>query len=137
MPIIAIEENSLHQRCAACEAERFVVLDELPSHEEIPKEVLALPPCACGAVEHLIRAPADDPEHPDPGGFGHLHRLLVDALVDELRTSKQALTRGERALRSRVEGRLPKAQRERWFAGGLRLEATRTDEISQGKETTR
>lgn len=128
MPIIAIEEDSLRQRCALCETERLLTLDELPPHEAIPEGMLVLPACGCGAVEHLIQAPAGEPEHPEPGSFGHLHRLLVEALVEEARAPKQRAARVDRALRSRIEARIPSAQRERWFSNGLRSEAAAGEE---------
>ncbi|MCZ2126612.1 MAG: hypothetical protein LC099_02430 [Anaerolineales bacterium] len=122
MPILAIEEDSLRQRCALCAVERLVTLGELPPHDDVPEGSLVLPPCACGAVEHLLHAPPGEPEHPAPGSFGHKHRLLVDALVEELRGGKRALARRSAPLRQRVEARLPHELLERCFSEGLRTQ---------------
>lgn len=126
MPIVAIEERTLRQRCARCERERELSLEELTPPDGKPPEVLTLPPCACGAVEHLIHAPDGEPEHPEPGSFGHLHRLLVDGLLGALHeAAPREDTLRENTLRARVERRIPEPVRERWFSAGPRLEVAR------------
>ena len=129
MPILFVEEDSLLQRCALCESERLVALDELPSQGDAPEGSLILPPCACGAVEHLRHAPRGEPEHPEPGSFGHKHRLLVDALVEELRSTKKDLARRGASLRQRVETRLSSELRERWFSEGLHTREKAADKV--------
>lgn len=82
MPIVEVVSDTIVQRCVACSVARRTDERTLFSRAASLTEpgVLTLAPCACGAVEHLLRTPEGAPAHPVPGSFGHLHRLLVDAL---------------------------------------------------------
>lgn len=79
MPIIELYPDRVVQRCALCGRTREVARAELRPASEGRLELL---PCDCGAVETLFRSPPDEPPHPVPGSFGHLHRLRVDALFE-------------------------------------------------------
>ncbi len=118
MPILTIEDNSVRQHCALCERVRDVPLERLALREDLPPDVLPLPPCACGAVEHLFHSPPDEPEHPEAGSFGHRHRLLVDGLIDALHET----TIDSGSLASRVTQFVPSSAREQWFPNGLRID---------------
>ena len=118
MPILEVSKTFLVQRCATCEGQRELVLSDLsPTTEE--GSVLSLPACACGAVEFLIGAPPDDPEHPCPGSCGHLHRLVVNALVAVLR---EAANDTELELADAVSRQMPQGAVQKWFPEGLKLE---------------
>jgi len=128
MAIREITTTDVLQRCEACEDEHRLLIDDLEvgvaQDEQVDGDLVPLPPCpACGAVEFLVRAPDDEPEHPAQGSFGHLHRMLVDELHAEL------VGRGKVHSKLRdAEGGVPKVlarrlsteKRQRWFADGLR-----------------
>jgi len=128
MAIHEVTTTDVLQRCEACDDEHRVLIDDLEvgvaRDQQVDGRLVPMPPCpACGAVEFLVRAPDDEPEHPSQGSFGHLHRMLVDDLHAEL------VTRGKvnAALRD-AEGDVPPTlarplsaeKRQRWFADGLR-----------------
>lgn len=69
-------------RCASCEETRTLVLDRLEVRALGAAAMIALPPCACGAVEFLIRSEGAEPAQ--PGSEGHRHQLLVDHLHAEV-----------------------------------------------------
>ncbi len=118
MPIIEIKHSLIHQHCAACETERQLQASELgaeDAREGLPF-VLKLPRCSCGASEHLIHSPQGEPAYPFPGTFGHLHRLLVDALLEVLVAEAASIEPLELQLRKQ----LGEATVETWFPKGLR-----------------
>ncbi len=89
MPIQEIHEDRIDQKCAKCGEVLNIPLDDLTAGvkngEQVMAQIIKLSPCAkCGAQEFFIRAPDDEPEHPSPGCYGHLHRLLVDDLHAKL-----------------------------------------------------
>jgi hypothetical protein len=116
--IESIEGTRASARCAVCEQAREVdlaglvvqLLDEATA-------LVALPACACGAVEFVVRASAR--EHPSPGSRSHLHQLLVDHLHAELVERKQLAPGSDDAAKLCVP--LSKEERERWFSKGLSL----------------
>jgi len=128
MAIHEVTPTDVLQRCEACNDEHRVLIDDLEvgvaRDEQVDGRLVPMPPCpACGAVEFLVRAPDDEPEHPSQGSFGHLHRMLVDELHAEL------VTRGRvNAALQDAEGNVPPTlakplsteKRQRWFADGLR-----------------
>lgn len=84
MPIREIHDRDLEQECIACGRSNMYGFDAITAgiaHEErVDPNIIRLPVCGhCGAQEFLIRSPSKD-EHPAPGSYGHLHRLLVDEL---------------------------------------------------------
>lgn len=89
---MAIEEvttTELVQRCSKCDSVNRLVLDNLEvglaRESQTDARVVVLPACpTCRASEFLFRSPDDEPAHPAPGSFGHLHRLLVDHVHCEL-----------------------------------------------------
>lgn len=128
MAIHEVTTSDVLQRCEACEDEHRILIDDLEvsvaRDQQVDGRLVPMPPCpACSAVEFLVRAPDDEPEHPSQGSFGHLHRMLVDELHADL------VTRGKvnAALRD-AEGGIPKnlakplstERRDRWFSKGLR-----------------
>ena len=81
--IESIQEQHTVVRCAICEQPRDLRLEGLQVKTlDATTAVVALPSCACGAVEYLVRAVR--PEHPEPGSQSHRHQLLVDHLHAEL-----------------------------------------------------
>jgi hypothetical protein len=66
-----------------------------------------------------VRTSAKDGEHPSPGSFAHLHRLLVDTLHARLARQVQAADGAGAVMALAPE---PAAEElERWFKGPLRL----------------
>lgn len=134
MPILEITDTHVTQRCASCEARRELPIEALvPAEDSQPLEngVLTLPACTCGATEFLIRAPQNEPPHPAPGSLGHLHRMVVDALVDEV---KERLKDGRmpRSLEVVTKARFGAEAVQRWFPRGLKVEVLENmDEDSQ------
>ncbi|RKH04354.1 hypothetical protein [Corallococcus carmarthensis] len=129
MALLEIAETHVLQRCARCDSTNRSALDSLEvgvaRRENVDDGLVQLPPCAsCRSSEFLIRAAEGEPEHPAPGSFGHLHRLLVGHLHAEL------VQRGRlhRALKPKggsapqvVTHPLSQEARERWFPQGLRI----------------
>ena len=106
-------------RCAACEAARTLALDKLEARALGQMAMIALPACACGAVEFLIRS--DGAEHGQPESEGHRHQLLVDHLHAEVAARGQAAASSD--LRAVCKPVLP-ALLARWFPTGLCLADT-------------
>lgn len=124
MPIVEIETESIRQRCVRCGSESTRALSDLTlgsvGEGFVDGNIVPLPPCGkCGAVEFLVRSPEDEPEHPEPGSFGHLHRLLVDHLHAELviRGDEEELL----VLQAKARAVSPETL-SRWFPDGLKLE---------------
>jgi hypothetical protein len=129
MPIEELADEHLVQRCAHCAAQHTIKHTAITAGVAAPAApadaaVVALPACAnCGAQEFLLRSPVDAPEHPAPGSYGHLHRLLVDCLHARLvargRVAKELRKAGGVTAVPVDEGALA-----RWFPAGLRLPAS-------------
>ena len=139
MPIREIDDDFIEQGCAACEAVHRVGLDDLRvgvSREgKVDPSVVPLPPCeSCGAVEFLIRSSDSEPEHPSPGSFGHLHRLLVDTLHARL-VSRGCLAEGLTRRKAKAARAPGKAEIKRWFKDGLKLRRQREQEGDETKTT--
>lgn len=124
MPILEITDTHVVQHCAGCSTTRELPLQGLFSMEDsqsLENGVLSLPACVCGSTEFLIRAPDDEPPHPAPGSTGHLHRMVVDALVDEVRER----LKGDRTTKRFVvamSARIGSEVASRWFPGGIKIE---------------
>jgi hypothetical protein len=115
MPILQIETDSIHQSCAKCSTTRTLPLSDLAIDEQSPG-IVSLPPCDCGAVEYLISAPCDE-VHSSPGSFGHLHRLLVDAIHSALESAESSAPLARRAASA-----IGAENVATWFPNGLRIE---------------
>jgi hypothetical protein len=123
MPIRELRDADLDQECIECGEVRVVAFDEIEvgvaQSDMVDPAIVPLPECPkCGAREFLVRS-AEGEEHPSPGSYSHLHRLLVDAL-------HARLVKAERV----VSGLDPKGVLLRepsdevigeWFKGGLVL----------------
>ena len=118
MPILKILEDELTQCCAACGVERDLPADALADRKDAEPGIVALPACECGAREFLVSSPAGEPPHPQPGSFGHRHRLLVDALVGVL-ARPTAAKAGRRSLAAAVCAELGEEAVTQHFAAGL------------------
>ena len=95
MSIHEMTSTEVVQRCGRCAAENRIALDTLEvgvaRDEQTDASVVPLPACpTCRSTEFLLRSPNDEPAHPAPGSFGHLHRLLVDEMHAELVLSAAA-----------------------------------------------
>lgn len=110
----AMMEAEVVVRCGACEAVRRVALVTLEVQTLGATAMVALPPCACGAVEYLIRSAAG--EHPAPGTDGHRHQLLVDHLHAEV--AARGRVAGDPEVARACPPVLP-ALLARWFPHGL------------------
>jgi hypothetical protein len=131
MPILAITETGLTQRCAKCSSSHeltFESLDASVESDQLSSGVFALPACTCGSSEFLIHSPKDESEYPAPGSFGHLHRLAVDALLDVLgeRPNDTALTD---SLLNRINTRLGSTVVAEYFPEGIKLDPQSSSSI--------
>jgi hypothetical protein len=141
MAIHEVTTTDVLQHCEACDDEHRVLIDDLEvgvAHDQqVDGRLVPMPPCpVCGAVEFLVRAPDNEPEHPSQGSFGHLHRMMVDELHAELITRDKvntALRDGEGNVPPSLAKPLSTEKRDRWFSKGLRArrkveQAERTSE---------
>ncbi|ATB45934.1 hypothetical protein [Corallococcus macrosporus] len=136
MAIHEVTAEDVLQRCARCGSGNRLSLGTLEvgvaRREDVDDGLVQLPPCpACRSTEFLIRAPEGEPEHPAPGSFGHLHRLLVGHLHAELvqRGRLHAVLKPKRGTAGKVLMRpLSQEARERWFPQGLRIEVSPDEE---------
>lgn len=123
MPICELTPSETRACCAVCGTERTLSINDLALGQSDPVDegampVLALPPCGqCRAQEFLPGASPESPDHPDPGGYGHLHRLLVDQL--HLQVAK---VRGKKGKPGKPKTRdVSEETLKRWFPKGLKL----------------
>lgn len=130
MSIHEMTSTEVVQRCGKCAAENRIALDTLEvgvaRDEQTDASVVPLPACpTCRSTEFLLRSPNDEPAHPAPGSFGHLHRLLVDEMHAELVKRKKVIPL-LKDNQGRVDPKLakPVAAEElaRWFPQGLKIE---------------
>lgn len=141
MSIHEMTSTEVLQRCGKCAAENRIALDTLEvgvaRDEQTDGSVVPLPACpTCRSTEFLLRSPNDEPAHPGPGSFGHLHRLLVDEMHAELVKRKKVIPL-LKDNQGRVDPKLakPVAAEElaRWFPQGLKIEP-RVAEAARAKE---
>ena len=100
MPITQLDKDKFSQVCAACGAERSLSLsDAAPEDSDAGDHLLRLPACSkCRSIELLVPQQTDPDTHPNPGGFTHLHRLLIDELDEQVAPSRvNAVLRAKRA----------------------------------------
>ena len=142
MSIHEMTSTEVLQRCGKCAAENRIALDTLEvgvaRDEQTDGSVVPLPACpTCRSTEFLLRSPNDEPAHPAPGSFGHLHRLLVDEMHAELVKRKKVIPL-LKDNQGRVDPKLakPVAAEElgRWFPQGLKIEP-RIAEAARAKES--
>lgn len=140
MSIRELMEGKLEQECGCCGAVRIIAETEIAigsSQEgQTDTRVIPLPACAdCGAVEYLIGSAVDEPEHPSPGSFGHLHRMLVDVLHSRLLAKGLVATGISPETAAGKE--ITENELNTWFGGTLRLYRTTEDAPEQtGEETS-
>lgn len=84
MTIREIRTSDFDQECVKCGAVRAVTCSSVEvgvaRDNRIDSRIVPLPPCpTCGATEFLLHSPTGE-EHPTPGSYSHLHRVLVDEL---------------------------------------------------------
>ncbi|ADO70402.1 hypothetical protein [Stigmatella aurantiaca] len=129
MAIHEVTTEDVLQRCARCGSGNRLSIDSLEvgvaRREDVDDSLVQLPPCpTCRSTEVLIRAAVGEPEHPAPGSFGHLHRLLVGHVHAEL-VQRERLHRGIKpkggSASNVVVRPLSQETRERWFPQGLRI----------------
>ncbi|WP_434345744.1 hypothetical protein ACN6A1_27850 [Myxococcus virescens] len=145
MAIHEVTADDVLQRCARCGSGNRLSLDTLEvgvaRREDVDDGLVQLPPCpACRSTEFLIRAPEGEPEHPAPGSFGHLHRLLVGHLHAELvqRGRLHTVLKPKGGGAGRVVVRpLPQEARERWFPQGLRIVVLPDEQPRAPEESSR
>jgi hypothetical protein len=129
MPIYEVTDTDVVQRCSNCNQTNRIALTELqagvpsPDGSAADPRLVALPACpSCKSGEFLIRSSDNDPPHPAPGSFGHLHRLLVDHLQSVLVTTNRVNPKLFK-LNSKVADQgharpLDKATRDKFFPDG-------------------
>jgi hypothetical protein len=141
MSIHELNATEVFQRCGKCAAENRIALDSLEvgvaRDDQTDASVVPLPACpTCRSTEFLLRSPDDEPAHPAPGSFGHLHRMLVDEVHAELVKRKKVIP-PLKDQQGRVDAKLakPVAAEDvaRWFPQGLKIEA-RVPEAARVKE---
>jgi hypothetical protein len=141
MSIHELNATEVLQRCGKCAAENRIVLDSLEvgvaRDDQTDASVVPLPACpTCRSTEFLLRSPIDEPAHPAPGSFGHLHRMLVDEVHAELVKRKRVIPL-LKDQQGRVDAKLakPVAAEDvaRWFPRGMKIEA-RLPEAARAKE---
>ena len=122
MPIIELTSDTFSQSCAVCSSERtFALGDAVPEETASGSRLIRLPTCIkCGSVELLIPLQSDPDADPEPGSYGHLHRLLVEELDERLTP-----TRADGARRSK---------REKWFATGFKVPVGPTPQDAPEKD---
>ena len=142
MSIHEMTSTEVVQRCGKCAAENRIALDTLEvgvaRDEQTDASVVPLPACpTCRSTEFLLRSPNDEPAHPAPGSFGHLHRLLVDEMHAELVKRKKVIPL-LKDNQGRVDPKLAKPvaveELARWFPQGLKIEP-RVAEAARAKES--
>lgn len=133
MAIYEITATEVVQRCATCGQENRIPLEDLEAGVSIPNgpppdpSHIQLPPCPrCKSQEYLIRSTDGDPEHPAPGSFGHLHRLMVDHLHSEFIKANK-VSKELRDQRGKADQKLARpikqADRDKYFRRGFKIDA--------------
>lgn len=127
MAICEVSGNEVLQRCEKCSGTSLIgfagLVVGIERGEQTDPRIVALPPCqACGSREFLIRTGDQEPEHPAPGGFGHLHQLLVDHVHAELvRQGHVTPSLRDRPVESLVAKTIKGPEFRRWFPSGSKL----------------
>lgn len=131
MAILEVTTTDVLQRCENCETERRIPLAGIQAGVQIDNvgaadpTIVPLPQCPeCNSFEYLIREPDDEPPHPSPGSFGHLHRLLVNQLHATLVGSGKVhpfLKDKNGKINPRIAKPVDKATTDKYFPGGLKI----------------
>ncbi|MBE7449151.1 MAG: hypothetical protein HS111_09715 [Kofleriaceae bacterium] len=113
-----MDDDRIGVRCAMCNEARDVRLQgvEVRTLSSVTA-IVALPSCACGAIEFLVRAPRVATEI--LGGDTHRHQLLVDHLHATLARRGRVARDSKDA--EKVCPPVPDAVLARWFPDGLKL----------------
>ncbi len=126
MAITEVREDSIDQVCAQCSGVRTIAFSEVEvgvvRDSQADSSIVPLPACLnCEAQEYLLCS-RDDEDHPSPGSYGHLHRLLVDTLHGRL-VKKGRVAKGldDKSIPEREPSAEVLAQ---WFKDGLKLPKT-------------
>jgi hypothetical protein len=131
MALHEVTEDTVVQRCANCKRDNRIAIASLTvgvEHGEHRDEsLITLPVCpGCSSVEVLRRSADDEGDHPAPGTFGHLHRMLVDHLHAELVRRAQvapAVRKADGRSAPVLARPLTADAIERWFPRGMKLES--------------
>ncbi|KAB2911241.1 MAG: hypothetical protein F9K40_01190 [Kofleriaceae bacterium] len=116
--IESIEGDRIGVRCVECRESRAVELRGIEVRTlNSATAVVALPTCACGAVEFLVRAMRPEPE--EPGGTTHRHQLLVDHLHATL--ARQGRVTPDSKDAEKVCPEVARDVLARWFPDGFSL----------------
>ena len=123
MSIREITESDIEQCCENCGQTRRLDLADLKvgviQEGQSIANVVPLPQCeGCGSAEFLFPSGKDEPDHPCPGCFGHLHRVMVDVLHSRLLKEERYV---EGIDHDEIHQREHKEEIKKWFKDGLRL----------------
>ena len=136
MPILEITNTHITQRCASCGGTFEVAIEKVKPSDADPKQapgILALPQCSCGACEFLIRSTDKEATQRNPGSPTHLHRLLVDALVDTVNgRAKADDSKGQ--LVDEVSSAIGADIVAKWFPEGLKVALSIPNDSPSNKE---
>jgi hypothetical protein len=127
MPLQEVNETDVLQRCAKCSSLNLIALDSLVIGVQreglVDGRIVLIPPCpSCSSSEFLVRTPDEELEHPAPGSFGHLHRLLVDHVHARLvRMGRVIPSLQSHPVEHLIAKTLAETTLERWFPSGLKL----------------
>ena len=142
MSIHEMNATEVLQRCGKCAAENRIVLDSLEvgvaRDDQTDAAVVSLPACpTCRSTEFLLRSPDDEPAHPAPGSFGHLHRMLVDEVHAELVKRKKvigALKDKQGRVDATIARPVSPEDVQQWFSKGLKIELREVEQSPPSKE---
>jgi hypothetical protein len=140
MAIQEITSTEVVQRCAKCDHENRIALDDLEvglerGVDQVEDSIVPLPECpTCHSREFLVRSPADEQEYPGPqNSAGHLHRLIVDELHAELVKKGRVVERLRKDADKVLTRPIATETRATFFKQGLKLPAPAVEQL-QGKE---
>lgn len=140
MAIQEITDTEVVQRCAKCDHENHIALDDLEvgverGDDQVEDTIVPLPECpTCHSREFLLRSPPEEQAYPlQDGSAGHLHRLIVDELHAEL-VKKDRVVERLKGKTSKVLTRPIAAEtKATLFKQGLKLPPRAVEKL-QGKE---
>ncbi len=142
MSIHEMNATEVLQRCGKCAAENRIAIDSLEAglarDDQADPRIVPLPACpTCHSTEFLIRSPDDEPGHPAPGSFGHLHRMLVDEVHAELVKRKkviEALKDTQGRVDAAIARPVSSGDVQRWFPKGMKIELREAEQPVPPKE---
>jgi hypothetical protein len=143
MTIQEVTDTEVVQRCAKCDHENRIAINDLQvglerGDDQVEDSVVPLPACpTCHAQEFLVRSPVEEQAYPaGDGSPGHLHRLIVDELHAELVTKGRVVERLKNNVDKVLTRPLAAATRTMLFKDGLKLPVPAVEKL-QGKEPSR